>query len=74
MGCVVIKQPMSKINYSEKIDPAIYGEATKGFTKEDWIELAIAALDQAGVSAEGQRLIRERSGRDEFIQLCNFIG
>lgn len=35
--------------YSTTIDPVIYGPATNGFQRADWIALALAALDQAGV-------------------------
>lgn len=40
---------MSTIQYSTTIDPVIYGRATTGFERADWIALALAALDQAGV-------------------------
>lgn len=39
-----------------RIDKIVYQTpATAGFTREDWIALAMAALDQAGVSADDQR-------------------
>lgn len=38
--------------YTVKIDPIIYGELTNKFDEDDWIDLAIAALDQADFSRE----------------------
>lgn len=35
--------------YSTTIDPVIYGPATANFDRANWIALALAALDQAGV-------------------------
>ena len=35
-----------KIEYSEKIDAVIYNECCDGFDSEDFLELALAALDQ----------------------------
>jgi len=34
--------------YSKAVDAIIYSEATKGFTKEEWLALSNAARDQAG--------------------------
>lgn len=37
--------------YDEKTDPVIYGSpVTADFTREDWLRLALAALDQAGIT------------------------
>jgi hypothetical protein len=36
-----------KVNYTPKVDKIIYSELTRGFEKEDWINLGVAALDQA---------------------------
>lgn len=37
--------------YDEKTDKVIYDTSiTAGFTTEDWLRLALAALDQAGVT------------------------
>jgi len=40
-----------KHQYSAAVDPHIYGPGTCQ-TQKDWIELALAALDQAGLSVE----------------------
>ena len=37
-----------KWKYSERVDPHIYGPEKGCETPEDWLELAIAALDQGG--------------------------
>lgn len=37
------------LQYTEKVDKVIYGIDTAGFRKLDWIEMALAALDQAGM-------------------------
>lgn len=40
-----------EVQYTEKVDKVIYGDTTevlKDFTALDWVELAIAALDQGG--------------------------
>jgi hypothetical protein len=42
----------NKTQYSATIDPAIYCEPTAKFTRQDWIALAFAALDQAGLRPE----------------------
>lgn len=41
---------MKEVQYSQKIDKVIYSEHTRDFAKEDWIKLANAAFDQAGLS------------------------
>lgn len=39
------------MGYGKRIDSVVYDcDATNDFTREDWIRLALAALDQAGVS------------------------
>lgn len=39
------------MGYGKRIDSVVYGcDATSDYTREDWIRLALAALDQAGVS------------------------
>lgn len=41
------------VQYSHRIDAVIYGaDVTRDFSKSDWFELAMAALDQAGLSAK----------------------
>jgi hypothetical protein len=50
---------MKPIYYSEKIDPVIYGDLTNLFSNGDWIELAIAALDQAGAKIDLQNKVME---------------
>jgi len=49
----------TNIYYSDKIDPVIYNDLTTLFTDDDWIELAIAALDQAGAKVDLQNKVRE---------------
>ena len=46
------------MNYSAKIDPAIYSPATKGFTASDFMALCLAAADQAGLNKTDQDTIR----------------
>lgn len=50
-----------RFHYSEKVDPHIYGVTNgAGCQKIDnWIDLAIAALDQGGFSVHSQSLIRD---------------
>ena len=38
---------MSAVQYSPKVDAVIYGPETTGFTPEDWVTLAVAALEHA---------------------------
>ena len=38
-----------KLQYSERIDKVIYCEFTSEFEDDDWLGLAEAALDQAGL-------------------------
>lgn len=40
--------------YSEAVDAIIYPEATKDFTKEEWLILSSAAQDQAGEIKENR--------------------
>ncbi len=50
---------MTKHHYSENIDPHIYIPGpNRCQTVEDWIELAIAALDQAGFYPSAQDKVR----------------
>lgn len=37
---------VEQLHYSKKSDPLIYSHLTDDFTREDWIKLAFAALDQ----------------------------
>ena len=50
-----------KTQYDEKTDAVIYGAATKDLVEHDWVRLAVAALDQAGVRwrSERERLEKE---------------
>lgn len=41
---------MRVVSYVQRIDAVVYGSDTSDYTREDWIRLALAALDQAGVS------------------------
>lgn len=45
--------------YPPKIHALVYGQISIGsdFTERDWLELALAALDQGGVSAQTQDAI-----------------
>jgi hypothetical protein len=38
-----------RVQYDPKTDAVVYGDVTKDFTKEDWVRLALACLDQAGI-------------------------
>lgn len=47
-----------KAQYDSKTDAVIYGSSlTSDFTREDWIRLALAALDQAGLDKVTQDMI-----------------
>lgn len=49
-----------------RVHAAVYQGATfEDFTEQDWLDLAIAALDQAGLSARDQRGI-EKTAREAF--------
>ena len=43
--------------YSEEVDKHIYNIPDGCKTVDDWIELALAAIDQAGFSAKSQNSI-----------------
>jgi hypothetical protein len=46
------------VGYSNaRMNAAIYHQTTDGFTKQDWLDLAMAALDQAGCSVSLQARI-----------------
>jgi hypothetical protein len=45
--------------YSTRVDPIIYGAATREFSAQDFAALALAAADQAGLSAKEQAAIRQ---------------
>ena len=48
--CPQCNKIVEEINYNKSVDPLIYGNFTKEFKREDWLKLALAALDQADVS------------------------
>ena len=62
------------VQYDHKTDAVIYGPATDGWTRADWLRLAAAALDQAGTPgsassdgpaiAELADLLEDETGRD----------
>jgi hypothetical protein len=53
-----------KVQYSERVDAVIYGAyAIAYFEQRDWIALALAALDQAGVLANDVLAIQQRLER-----------
>lgn len=43
---------------SKAVDDAVNCDATATFTQRDWLDLAMAALDQAGLSLAEQDRIR----------------
>ena len=48
-----------KNEYENKlVNDVMYGPGTRGFTAQDWLELAMAALDQAGLSLAEQDRVR----------------
>jgi hypothetical protein len=49
--------------YGRKYDKVIYSKWTSDFTEDDWIYLAFAALDQAGITRNQGRRIAEILGR-----------
>jgi hypothetical protein len=51
------------VQYDTRTDAVVYGcDATRDFTHEDWIRLAMAALDQAGLDAAEQAVVRHALG------------
>lgn len=38
------------VAYTRRIDRIVYGRDTAGFGRPEWVGLALAALDQAGLS------------------------
>ncbi len=42
-----------------KVNLVVYSGPTDAFTEQDWIDLALAALDQACLSLQAQRAVRE---------------
>ena len=50
------------INYSPQVDAHVYGVKDEDGcqTPNDWIQLAMAALDQAGLSKSRQETIKAR--------------
>ena len=49
------------MSYSTKAEAVVYGHPlTATFTRQDWLDLAIAALDQAGASEAMQDEIRDQ--------------
>ena len=59
-----------KVQYDEKTDAIIYNlDSTDKFTREDWVRLACAALDQAGLSLTAQfevQRINDKEYRDSL--------
>lgn len=49
---------------NRKVDDVVYGDAAISFTLEDWRELAMAALDQAGYTASQQDRVRKLLGME----------
>jgi hypothetical protein len=45
------------VQYTAKVDAAL-DASCRDFTKRDWLELAMASLDQAGLSADAQDGLR----------------
>lgn len=45
------------IHYSERVDAVIYGSPiTADYTREDWLRLAYACLDQAGLPGDALKI------------------
>lgn len=44
---------------NQKVEELLKSPITKEFERADWLELIIAAADQAGASADDQRIIRK---------------
>lgn len=38
------------VAYTPRLDRVIYSSPTNGFGRDEWVSLALAALDQAGLS------------------------
>ena len=46
--------------YSPKIDQVVYrGVAIRDFSQGDWLKLAMAAIDQAGISVKTQEEVAD---------------
>lgn len=54
------KRCKNLVCYSTDIDPLIYNDVTNDFKKEHWLTLALAALDQAGLSKFDAERIQEK--------------
>ena len=46
------------IQYSERVDPIVYKHA-RDFDQGDWLKLAMAAIDQAGISTKVQEKVAD---------------
>ena len=58
-SCAVCRHRPRAIQYSERIDAVIYDSpATRDLTRDEWFEVAVAALDQAGLPARTQEELR----------------
>lgn len=53
---------MSTQAYSKEIDQIIYAQPCRSFNAEQYVELALACLDQAGMSREEQSAVAKRIG------------
>lgn len=42
---------------NSRVNNAIYSPSTSGFTQQDWLDLAMAALDQSGIGVALQERI-----------------
>lgn len=46
------------VQYTERVDAVIYGSPACYFTPRDWLQLALAALDQVGSSRDIDQAIK----------------
>ena len=60
--------------YGQRINEVVYkSDATATYTREDWIRLALAALDQAGVTPR-QLADADRHGRGKIDRVLVELG
>ena len=60
--------------YGQRVNDVIYKtDATATFTREDWIRLALAALDQAGVTTRALA-DADRHGRGKIGRVLTELG
>lgn len=67
------------VQYDVKTDTVIYGSSTEGFERIDWLRLAAAAIDQAGITGSLARTLEklisdEEPEPEEAIPIVEVVG